>query len=123
VENFKPSENDYNYNPFIENKSEYCLMKKIITKNGGKYKSKIVNYLPKVENNEKAVLIDDDFTKEICLDKKFGSGRQRGAFVCMDFLTRKLSKKYGLEYSNKTCFDNLDYDPDVDYSVKINKIS
>lgn len=108
-ESFVPSENDYNYIPIGK---KYCLLTKEITKNGGIYKSKLKNgVLPKVFNNQKIVLIDEEFTEDNCVNKTFGSGRQRGGFVCMDFITEKIAKKYNLEYSKKTCYDPLPFIP------------
>ena len=110
-EKFTPNEININYAPIYNNK-KYCLVTKNISKEGGKYTSEIKKgKLPKLFDNQKSILINDDFTEDICLNKKFGSGRQRGGFECMDFITKKLAKKYNLEFSNKTCYDKLNFVP------------
>ncbi|ADO67088.1 hypothetical protein crov055 [Cafeteria roenbergensis virus] len=109
TELFMPIENNNNYIPIT---SKYCLVTKMITKEGGKYKSELKNGpLPQILDNQKVIVIDDTFTDDTCINQKFGSGRQRGGFVCMDFITEKMSKKYNLEYSDKTCYDTLDFIP------------
>ena len=109
IEHFIPNEIISNYIPFGK---KYCLVTKEITDNGGIYKSEIKEgNIPVLFDNQKAILIDDEFTEDICKNTDFGSGRQRGGFVCMDFITNKMAQKYNLEFSKKTCFDNLDFIP------------
>lgn len=120
LENFTPSENNKNY---INIGDKYCLVTKQITDKGGVYSSEIKKGpLPKLFDNQKAIIIDNEFTEKMCKNKEFGSGRQRGGFVCMDFITKKMANKYNLEYSPKTCFDLLDYVPVyTNYSSLLNK--
>lgn len=117
-EQFTPNEFNHNY---IELDDKYCLLTKNIGPKGGFYESKILKgKLPKLFDNQKAILINEDFTEEICKKKKFGSGRQNGGFVCYDFITKEKAKKYNLIYSDKTCFDNLKYEAIYpDYLKKI----
>lgn len=118
-EHFTPSEDNTKYIPLNK---KYCLVSKNITPEGGTYQSEIMSTenLPKLYENQKSILINNEFTEDICLNKKFGSGRQRGGFVCVDFLTPQQAKKYNLEYSNKTCYDSLQYTPNYP-EYKINK--
>lgn len=109
VEHFTPTEIITNYIPFG---NKFCLITKNITKNGGVYKSQIKKgKLPVLFDNQKAILINKDFTENTCINKEFGSGRQRGGFVCMDFITKKQAEKYQLEFSKKTCADSLPFTP------------
>ena len=109
IEHFVPNEIINNYIPFGK---KYCLVTKEITHKGGLYKSEIKSgAIPALFDNQKAIIINDEFTEEICKNNDFGSGRQRGGFVCMDFITDKIAQKYNLEFSKKTCFDSLDFIP------------
>ena len=109
IEHFEPNEIISNYIPFG---NKYCLITKEITDQGGKYISEVKQgNIPALFDNQKAILINNEFTEQTCINKDFGSGRQRGGFVCMDFLTKKMAQKYNLEFSKKTCFDSLDFTP------------
>ena len=107
---FSPIEDNSKYNQ-INNK--FCLLKKEITENGGKYTTKLSEgKLPKLYSNEQIRYIDEYFTENDCLLGNIGSGRIMGGFECMDFLTKKMAKKYNMDYSDKTCYDNLPYSID-----------
>lgn len=116
-EHFTPNEIITNYIPFGD---KFCLITKKITENGGIYESELKQgHIPALFDNQKAILINNEFTKETCLNKDFGSGRQRGGFVCMDFLTNKMAQKYNLEFSKKTCSDSLSFTPHYpDYKLE-----
>lgn len=117
-EKFTPNEINTDY---IELDNKYCLVTKNIGPKGGFYESKVIKgVLPKLFDNQKAIIINDNFTEEICNKKLFGSGRQDGGFVCYDFMTEEMANKYNLKYSKKTCFDNLKYIPNYpDYLKKV----
>lgn len=100
-----------NNTTFLNN--EYCLMTKTITPKGGIYLSKIKKGLPKNNSFFHTKFFNDDFTKEDCLNKNFGSGRKRGGYECKDFITQKEAKKYNLEFSYKTCYDKLPFTPKI----------
>ena len=104
---FSPTENNKKYNQLYNN---FCLLTKEITDIGGKYTSELrKGKLPKLHTNQQIRFINDEFTENDCLSKNIGSGRIRGGFECMDFMTKKLAKKYNMEYSDSTCYDSLEY--------------
>lgn len=107
---FSPIENNSKYNQLY---NKFCLLTKKITPNGGEYTTEFrEGELPKLHSNQQIRFIDNEFTKNDCLLKNIGSGRIRGGFECMDFMTKKLAKKYNMEYSDKTCYDSMEYIPD-----------
>lgn len=119
IESFSPNEIITKYIPFG---NTYCLVTKNITANGGTYSSEIKSgNIPPLFDNQKAILINSDFNQDTCINKHFGSGRKRGGFECIDFITKKMAKKYNLEFSTKTCFDKLNFVPHFpDYKNQIN---
>lgn len=117
---FSPSEDNSKYIPLNK---KFCLFTKKILPNGGEYNTEIKEgSLPKLHSNQQIKFFNNDFTEQDCIDKNIGSGRVRGGFECVDFITQKMAKKYHLEFSKKTCFDKLHYIPDYpDYNTKLNE--
>ena len=117
---FSPSEDNSKY---IQLNKKFCLFTKKILQNGGEYNTEIKEgSLPKLHSNQQIKFFNNDFTEQDCIDKNIGSGRVRGGFECVDFITQKMAKKYNLEFSKKTCFDKLQYIPDYpDYNTKLDE--
>jgi len=98
---------------FTDIETKGCLISKKITPEGGRYEFKVIDNVNQIDiGNSIFKPFSNEFTKEMCNGDSLGSGRKVG-FECIDFLTKKEAEKHSLIFSNKTCYDNLDYTPDL----------
>jgi len=99
---------------FTQIQKKGCLISKKITPDGGRYKFQVVNNINTVEKDFNSLFkpFTKSFKKKLCNGDSLGSGRKNG-FECIDFLTQKEANKYGLTFSKKTCYDKLDYIPNL----------
>lgn len=102
---------------FTTIQSKGCLITKKLTSEGGRYNFKVIDDVNQIDTGTSIFKpFTNEFTKEMCNGDYLGSGRKTG-FECIDFVTEKEAKKYDLKFSKKTCYDNLDYVSNLQYTV------